>query len=224
MTQRPRDPSAPPQPDTLERVQRAVDDVLDESDGMVPDERVAHIQGAVDEVLDGADGAGPAPLVRVPQGPVDPWAEKLVRVLDDGVRVPGTNIGFGLDAIIGFLLPGAGDMLTGLGSLSLLVLAIKRRVPTVAIGRMVVNIGIDTLLGSIPVVGDVFDLFWRSNRKNLEIIEKYQDDPGARPSSADYALVAVGVLLVLLSIAMPLLIAVIIGGGLAALLSALFSG
>jgi hypothetical protein len=143
-----------------------------------------------------------------------PWAEKLVRFLDDGIRVPGTDFRFGLDAIIGFFLPGVGDFATGAGAMSLLVLAIRERVPTVVIGRMVVNIGIDTLLGTVPMVGDLFDLFFKANRKNLELIEKYRDDPEAEPSFGDYALVAAGALLILISIAVPLILVLLIGGGL----------
>src|SRR6266849_7791911 len=100
------------------------------------------------------------------------WAETLVRVLDDALLIPGTRIGVGLDAILGFLFPTLGDAATGLASLSLLVLALQRRVPKVVLGRMVFNILLDTLLGSIPIAGDVFDLFWRSNRRNLELIQR----------------------------------------------------
>ena len=160
--------------------------------------------------------AAPVPRMRVADEA--PWAEKLVRFLDDGIRIPGTDFRFGLDAIIGFFLPGVGDFATGAGAMSLLVLAIRERVPTVVIARMVVNIGIDTLLGSVPMVGDLFDLVFKANRKNLELIEKYRDDPEAEPSFADYALVGAGGLLILISIALPLLLVLLIGGGLWSLL------
>lgn len=145
---------------------------------------------------------------------IEPWAEKLVRVLDDGIRIPGTDIRFGLDGILGMILPGAGDLVTGTGSLSLLFLALKHRVPTVVIGRMVVNIALDTLFGAVPILGDVFDFFWKANRKNLDLIEKYKDDPEAKPSTADYALVGLGIVLILISIALPFLIIALIGGSL----------
>ena len=163
---------------------------------------------------DAPDALARVPAMRVREEPrvTEPWAEKLVRLLDDGIRIPGTEIRFGLDAIIGALFPGAGDLLTGTGSLSLLILAIKHRVPTVVIGRMVVNIAIDTLFGSIPVAGDIFDFFFKANRKNLDLIEKYRDDPEAEPSFADYALVAGGALLILVSVAIPFLILALIGG------------
>lgn len=184
-------------------IARAVEDVLDEAEG----------EGA--QAPRAADGA--PPRVRVAEvdeleddegddTPAAPWAEKLVRFLDDGIRIPGTEFGIGADGIIGFFFPGVGDFVTGGGSLALLYLALKERVPTVALGRMVVNIAIDTLGGALPIVGDVFDVFWKSNRKNLELIEHYRDDPDAKPSAVDYLLVGVAFLLVVLSVVLPMLI------------------
>src|SRR5688500_4748456 len=91
----------------------------------------------------------------------------VVRWLDDLVRVPGTRFGIGLDAILGFLVPGLGDLVTGAVALTLLRTAMRRGVPRVVMARMLVNIGVDTMVGLVPVVGDVFDLLWRSNTKNL---------------------------------------------------------
>jgi hypothetical protein len=152
---------------------------------------------------------------------VAPWAEKLVRALDDLVRVPGTKVGLGLDAVLGFFFPGAGDVVTGIGAISLLFLALRHKVPTVAIGRMLVNIGVDTLVGSVPVVGDLFDLFWKSNRRNLEIIEKFKANPQEKPTSGDYALVGLGILLVLASVVMPLVMVVFFGASVFALVGSL---
>lgn len=141
-----------------------------------------------------------------------PWAERLVFLLDEWIRIPGTNIRFGLDALVG-LVPGVGDVVTGTGSIALLLYALKERVPTPALARMVANIGVDVLGGAIPVVGDAFDVAWRSNRKNLDIIKRYKDDPGAEPSAADKALVAVGITLAILSVALPFAIGAIFGVG-----------
>src|SRR5213083_2231683 len=110
-------------------------------------------------------GASPAPAPK--------WAERLVRLLDDGLTLPGTRIGIGLDAVLGFFFPTLGDAATGLGSLALLVLAFQMRVPKVIILRVVFNIGVDVLIGCIPIAGDAFDLFWRSNRRNLELLQRY---------------------------------------------------
>src|SRR4051812_36065280 len=113
--------------------------------------------------------------------PVPGWAGQLVRVLDDGLTIPGTRIGIGLDAVLGFLFPTVGDALTGLGSLSLLVLAFQMRLPKVVVLRVVFNIAVDVLIGCLPLVGDAFDLFWRSNRRNLELLQRYAKDPLRRP-------------------------------------------
>src|SRR5882724_4932778 len=110
------------------------------------------------------------------------WAITLVRLLDDAVFIPGTRIGVGLDAILGFLFPTIGDAATGLASLALLVLGFQMRVPKVVLVRMVFNILLDTLLGSIPLVGDAFDLFWRSNRRNLELIQRFDRNPNRHPT------------------------------------------
>src|SRR5512139_1009215 len=135
---------------------------------------------------------------------VPAWAETLVRWLDDGIRVPGTNFRFGLDPILGALVPGGGDTATGAASVALLLLALRNRVPTRALFRMVLNIALDVVLGSLPLAGDVFDLLYRSNRKNLEIIRAH----GAvetKPTPLDYLLLGLGVFLAAAGVAIPIL-------------------
>jgi hypothetical protein len=155
-----------------------------------------------------------------------PWVEKLVRVLDDAVRIPGTNFGIGLDAVVGALLPGAGDFLTSLGSLSLLFVAFRERVPTVVLLRMVVNILVDTIGGLLPVVGDVFDLFWRSNKMNLELLKKHRDQPDRKATAADYAIVTAGAGFSIAGFVIPTVIFFTLGAGaivgITALISKLF--
>lgn len=158
---------------------------------------------AVDEVL-GDDV--PPELRKLAAQKLAPWAERLVVLLDETLRIPGTNVHIGLDPIIGFVVPGAGDAITSTGSVSLLFLALKHRVPTIAILRMLLNIAIDTVVGVIPFAGDAFDMFFRSNRRNLEIIRKYRDDPKATPSAVDYLLVGGGVLLAIAGFVIPVLI------------------
>lgn len=158
---------------------------------------------AVDEVL-GDDV--PPELRKLAAQKLAPWAERLVTLLDETLRIPGTNVHIGLDPIIGFVVPGAGDAITSTGSVSLLFLALKHRVPTIAILRMLLNIAIDTVVGAIPFAGDAFDMFFRSNRRNLEIIRKYREDPKAKPSAVDYLLVGGGVLLAVAGFVIPVLI------------------
>tara|TARA_Y100000748_G_scaffold153774_1_gene128612 strand:+ start:928 stop:1287 length:360 start_codon:yes stop_codon:yes gene_type:complete len=104
--------------------------------------------------------------------------EKLVRLrqlsenLDESFTIPGTNVKFGMDALLG-LVPGGGDLVSGIFSLYMLRAAIKMKLPKRAIFSMLVNILLDTTIGIIPVAGDIFDIFWKSNKRNLKIIEKH---------------------------------------------------
>src|SRR5690606_20727404 len=92
----------------------------------------AHSKKVAEAAIDRALGDKASPELRkAAADAVAPWATRLVRWLDDFIRVPGTKWGIGLDPIIGFLVPGAGDAVTGIGSISLLFLALKERVPTV---------------------------------------------------------------------------------------------
>ncbi len=131
---------------------------------------------------------------------------KVVRVLDDLVHVPGTKFGIGLDAILGAFLPGVGDAVTGLVSLSLLSAAMRRGVPRVVIARMFLNIAIDTVGGLVPVVGDVFDLFWRSNTKNLALLERHQGELEPKARAGDYMVLAAAAVLIGVGIAAPIML------------------
>lgn len=138
------------------------------------------------------------------------WAELLVTLLDDRFRIPGTDVRFGLDPIIGTLFPGVGDAVTGAGSIGLLALAFRRGVPRIVLWRMVFNIIVDALFGSLPLIGDVFDVAFKSNRRNLELIQAHER-PGSKASAWDYAVVAFGVSLAIVSIATPLVAMVYFG-------------
>lgn len=96
---------------------------------------------------------------------------KLVNLLDSAFTIPGTNHRFGLDAIVG-LIPGAGDLATSVVSLYIVYEAHKLGAPGSAIARMLLNIAIDFLVGAIPILGDIFDTFWKSNVRNLRILER----------------------------------------------------
>jgi hypothetical protein len=100
----------------------------------------------------------------------------LSHVLDDWFRVPGTSIRFGLDGIIG-LVPGLGDIIGGLASSFLVVAAWVRGVPYITLVRMVVNIGIEVLLGTVPLLGDAFDIAWKANRRNYALIVRHLEQP-----------------------------------------------
>jgi hypothetical protein len=91
--------------------------------------------------------------------------------MDDLFRVPVLGWRFGLDALIG-LIPGLGDTSTALVSFYILAAAVRHGVPKITLLRMGLNIGFDYLLGSLPVVGDVADAWWKSNQKNVALLRK----------------------------------------------------
>lgn len=95
--------------------------------------------------------------------------ETLAHALDGLFRVPGTDWRFGLDALVG-MIPGVGDAATSLASFSILVAAVRYRVPKIVILRMALNLAIDYAVGAIPVVGDAFDFVWKANTKNLHLL------------------------------------------------------
>src|SRR5579875_3744097 len=95
----------------------------------------------------------------------------LSRLLDTWFRVPGTNIRFGLDGIVGFI-PGIGDFLAGAASCIIIVAAFFRGVPMVTLARMVANLLIEVVVGVIPFFGNLFDIGWRANRRNYRLLER----------------------------------------------------
>lgn len=102
---------------------------------------------------------------------VDESLDRLSWLMDDLIRIPGINWRFGLDALVG-LIPGFGDTVTSMVSFYILASAVRYRVPKVTLLRMGLNIGIDYLVGSIPLVGDFFDAFWKSNQMNVALLSK----------------------------------------------------
>ena len=92
----------------------------------------------------------------------DEQLDTLARVLDDMFEIPGTGIRFGLDAIVG-LIPGIGDMITAAAGMLIVYTAWNRGLPKVTMGRMVANIAVDSLVGSMPIVGDIFDVALRAH-------------------------------------------------------------
>ena len=106
---------------------------------------------------------------------------KLQHLLDNAFRVPGTSLRFGWDPIIG-AVPWVGDVLAALLSCAIVVQAHHMRVPRVVQARMLLNTAIDVLDRVVPVVGDVADVFWKSNAKNFLLLERHAAE--AQPATA----------------------------------------
>lgn len=109
---------------------------------------------------------------------MDVGLEKIGYVLDQMFRIPGTSIRFGLDPIIGFFFPGAGDTVTTLIGVYVLLRSIQYGLPKLVVGRMVFNIAIDYFVGSIPLIGDMFDFAFKSNKKNITLLNRFASGRG----------------------------------------------
>jgi hypothetical protein len=100
----------------------------------------------------------------------------LSHILDDFIKIPGTSIRFGLDGIMG-VVPGIGDILGGIASCIIIIAAWMRGVSYVSVARMVANVGIEAVVGSIPILGDMFDIAWRANRRNYALLTGSLNQP-----------------------------------------------
>ncbi len=134
--------------------------------------------------------------------------------MDRAIKIPGTNITVGLDALIG-LVPIGGDVLTGLIQVGIVLVALTHyRVPKVVATRMAANVLLDTAVGAIPLLGDVFDVAFKANTRNLKLLKEVHErqvkgEPVEKRSSYAY--------LALLAVAMLSLIAMVAIGFITAL-------
>lgn len=137
---------------------------------------------------------------------------RVTRVLDELVSVPGTPIKVGLDPLIG-LIPVAGDALAALVGSWVILEASRFGIPRVVLGRMIVNLAVDLGIGAIPLLGDIYDVAFRSNRRNLDLFRKHALDPDASTRGEQAFLVG----LVLLLVGIVLLAATALGALIGAL-------
>ena len=98
--------------------------------------------------------------------------ENLADWLDSRFVIPGTNVRFGLDSLLG-LIPGVGDTVLALPSVYVIMAAQRLGVSRFVLWRMIGNVGVDLLLGAIPVVGDLFDLGFKANRRNVALLRHH---------------------------------------------------
>lgn len=135
-------------------------------------------------------------------------------LLDSVFRVPGTNIRFGWDPIIG-LIPGLGDLSSPVFAVLLLLQARRMRVPRIVQLRMLLNAGLDAMLSFVPVLGNLFDVAWKANARNMALLERHAQ-PGVAPRRSD-VLFVYGVIILLVFVALvPVLLLVWLVGRLLA--------
>jgi hypothetical protein len=120
-------------------------------------------------------------------------ARFLADLLDQRFVIPGTSIRVGLDPIIG-LIPGLGDIISNLVGSAILVIAARMGLPRIVLLRMGLNIAANAAIGSIPLIGDVFSIWFRSNAKNAQLLERYAAG-GAQPSTVKEWVVVAAILL-----------------------------
>lgn len=128
----------------------------------------------------------------------------VAALLDDMWRIPGTRIRFGLDAIVGWI-PGIGDAMAGMASCLIVFLSWRRGVPSITLARMLGNILLESTLGAIPVVGDVFHIAWKANRRNYRLLMREKEQPGAK-TGRDWMFLAFLLLVAVAVIAIPILL------------------
>jgi hypothetical protein len=102
--------------------------------------------------------------------------ELLAWLLDNSIPIPGTGRRIGLDALIG-LIPGAGDLISGGLGLLVVVRAAQRGLPTIVLARMLVNVALDFTIGAIPIIGDIFDMWFKSSVRNVGLMRRYVTEP-----------------------------------------------
>ena len=98
--------------------------------------------------------------------------ERLAIALDSAIVIPGTRIRFGADAVLG-LFPGGGDVVGAVLSGYIVVAAARLGLPAKDLARMIVNVVTDTALGAVPIAGDLFDVYWKANLRNIEILRRH---------------------------------------------------
>ena len=136
-------------------------------------------------------------------------ARLLAVLLDDAIRVPGTKIRFGVDPIVG-LIPCLGDVLGGLASAYIILEAARAGAPASVLLRMTMNVGVDTLVGSVPVAGDLFDFAWKSNSRNVQLLARHIESPVETRRASIALVVLLLVLLAAIAVGASLLVLYII--------------
>ena len=110
--------------------------------------------------------------------------EALSRLLDSAFQIPGTNHRVGIDAVLG-LVPGIGDLVSTALASYIIWEARQLGLPRWKIARMVGNVAVDTAVGAIPLAGDLFDVAFKANRRNMKILRDHLERTGALPQTIE---------------------------------------
>jgi hypothetical protein len=137
-------------------------------------------------------------------------AELLAKALDTTVKIPGTPFYLGLDPLLG-LIPGIGDMLSNLIGTVILILAARLQVPQIVIARMSLNLLINGTIGAIPILGDLFSIWFRSHARNAELLRRAAAQPSRETQQARlYVAGIIGGTIVLLLLAIAAVLWIVV--------------
>ena len=131
----------------------------------------------------------------------------LADLLDQRFTIPGTSIRVGLDPILG-LIPGIGDALANIAGSAILIIAVQLNVPKIVLIRMGLNVAANALIGAIPILGDIFSIWFRSNAKNADLLERYAGSERRRAGLDDWLFVA-GIISAVVLIGFGIILAIV---------------
>ncbi|MCC2592191.1 DUF4112 domain-containing protein [Tessaracoccus sp. OS52] len=199
----------PQEPGSLERaLQQARDALADRTPAQPRPTTDARPEGARDDAVERTRAEAREALQKLPRESPARVTRAFSYVLDDLIRVPGTNFRFGVDPLLSFI-PAAGTAVGGAFGAVVLVDAVRLRAPLPVLARMVGNYVLDWLVGLVPVLGGFFDMAYRSNAKNLKLLTRtIENRDEVRKASVSYwlviALMAAVVLLVVIAVPVAL--------------------
>ena len=133
--------------------------------------------------------------------------QRFAVLMDEQFQIPGLGTRIGLDALLGFV-PGIGDAGGALLSSWIILGALRHHVPAIHILRMVLNVALDTMVGAVPVLGDIFDILFKENVDNVALILRYRDPTRPPRSAIGIWLAAASIALFLIALFLATLLAV----------------
>lgn len=127
--------------------------------------------------------------------------DKLAWLLDSSIRIPGTSRTIGLDGIIG-LIPGVGDAITAMISGYIVLESVRSGVSGWVVGRMLLNVVIESVIGAVPIFGDIFDFIFKANERNVNLVREYSQNavPTKRRSGLQLAAVIMAVVIIVIAV------------------------
>jgi Domain of unknown function (DUF4112) len=132
----------------------------------------------------------------------DEHLDYIASLLDDMFQIPGTKIRFGLDALIGWI-PGIGDAMAGTASFLIVLASWRRGARTVTLTRMLANVLLETVVGAIPVAGDIFHVAWKANRRNYRLLMREREQPGYH-TGRDWMFLVVILVIAIAAVGIPI--------------------